>query len=420
MLPKTNFRKLSASLFILAAFVHSCSKETVDPKIDVVEGIFVNELYAASGEDWIELYNQSTEEKDVGGYKIFVDVTQKYPIPNGTVIGENGFLVLICDKTATGLHTNFKLDANGETIYLENTAGKIIDIVKFPTLNDGDSFGRYPDGSDHLGTSGNPSRGISNGEVQAPVISAVTKNILVPKIDDDVVIKAEVQSTFPVAMAKLFYRYDNGAFTETSMVLSSGAFEATIPALNNTGEVEYYISVANTAGLITVSPFEAPDKTYHFLLNTDELPLLRINEFMAQNKSCCPDTDGGVEEFDDWIEIYNAGQTPVNIGDMFMSDDKTDPFKSKIKNSNAELTTIAPGGFLLIWADEQGTQGDLHMNFKLSGSGEDVGIFYKDGRTIDVYTFGAQKDDVSMGRQTDGGAVWKSFSAATPGKPNAQ
>ncbi len=79
---------------------------------------------------------------------------------------------------------------------------------------------------------------------------------------------------------------------------------------------------------------------------------------------------------------------------------------------------IPAGGFLLIWADEQGSQGKLHANFQLSGSGEEVGLYYIDGRTIDFRTYGSQAENVSFGRTPDGGDTWRNFSAPTPGRSN--
>ncbi len=89
----------------------------IDPE-PTPEAIMINEV-SASGDDWVELYNSSTADKNIGGYKIYDDETDKYTIPQNTTIPAGGFLVLICDGTATGLHPNFKLSADGETVYLE-------------------------------------------------------------------------------------------------------------------------------------------------------------------------------------------------------------------------------------------------------------------------------------------------------------
>jgi hypothetical protein len=416
MVLKSNFANRIFFLLVLAGFVNSCSKDP-EPHVEAREGLFINELSAASGEDWVELYNNEEKDLDLSDYRIYDDKTNKYELPAGTIITSKGFLVLICDDTGSGLHTNFKLSSTGETVYLENAAGKLVDLVEFTTLNNGESFGRFPDGSLNLGTSGISTQGTPNGE-QAALITSVSRNLAVPKLDEPVTVSAEVLANGGISAVKLFYRLTSGAFSQVAMVKNTSAYEAVIPAYNTTGDVQYYVTVENSRGTITVSPSEAPDKTYHYLLNTDNLPDLRINEFLASNVACCPDTDGGTEEFDDWVEIFNAGSTPVNIGGMYLSDDKSNPFKNRVDDTNAELTTIEPGGFIILWADEQGTQGELHMNFKLSADGEDIGIYYKDGRVIDEYTFGKQEENVSRGLSVDGGDVWQSFANPTPGISN--
>jgi hypothetical protein len=418
MFLKSNFVSNFFVLLLTYGFVNSCSKDP-EPRVEKNEGLFINELSAASGEDWIELYNSEEKDLDLTGYRIYDDQTKKYELPMGTTIPAKGFLVLICDDASNGLHTNFKLSSTGESVYLENAAGKIIDLVKFTILNDGESFGRFPDGSTNLGTSGISTRGTANGD-RAPLIESVKRSIAVPKPDEAVTISAEVLSNTGISKVKLFYRLSSGEFSEVAMEKKSSAYEATIPAFNTTGEVQYYVTAENSHGTITMSPSTAPEKTYHYLLNTDELPDLRINEFLAANVACCPDTDGGTEEFDDWVEIYNAGSTPVNIAGMYLSDDRSDPFKNHVDDANDERTTIQPGGFIILWADEQGTQGELHMNFKLSADGEDIGLYYIDGRAIDEYTFGKQQENVSQGLSVDGGNVWKSFTDPTPGKSNNQ
>ena len=47
----------------------------------------------------------------------------------------------------------------------------------------------------------------------------------------------------------------------------------------------------------------------------------------------------------------------------------------------------------------------MHVGFKLSASGEEVGLVDRDGRTIiDAVTFGPQLPDVALGRLPDGGS----------------
>ncbi|MBL7872604.1 MAG: lamin tail domain-containing protein [Cyclobacteriaceae bacterium] len=390
-------------------------KDEVTPVI--VEGLFINEIYA-SGDDWIELYNDLETTKDIGGYFIYDNAANKYKLPASTSIPAKGFLILFCNDLATGLNTNFKLSSDGETVYLENASGTLIDRVEFPKLDNGQSYGRYPDGSTNLVISGNTSKGVSNGDSQAPAIESVARLPIVPGLNQEVTITVKLFSNANIASVKLFNRFNGGAYTAINMSLSGSNYTGILPAKSTVGKMEYYIEVSGTNGKTSFKPASAPANVYDYLLNTDALPQLVVNEFMAYSTSCCPDTSSGINEYDDWIEIYNKGNVAVNIGGMYLSDSKSDPFKAKIPTDNPALTTIAPGGYLLLWADNTPSQGPLHLNFGLSNAGEDVGLFYLDGRTIDAYTYGAQSENISWGRITDGAATWKAFSTPTPGTSN--
>ncbi len=155
-----------------------------------------------------------------------------------------------------------------------------------------------------------------------------------------------------------------------------------------------------------------------FLFLRGDPPVLYINEFMAENVTCCPDSTGGMIDHDDWIEIYNASKVPVDIGGMYFSQDAGQSLGHKIDDAHSDLTTIPPGGFLVLWADGSPEQGPLHLDFRLDQDGELLRFFDQHGRTIDSYTFTEQAHDVSLGRSTDGGSSWKSFSVPTPGAPN--
>jgi len=172
----------------------------------------------------------------------------------------------------------------------------------------------------------------------------------------------------------------------------------------------------NKFGLIALTLILVAAGILFFL--KEEVPTLYINEFMANNESCCPDKDGDKDEFDDWIEIYNPGNIPVDIGGMYFSQDKGEPMGYQIPKTDSKLTTIQPGGFLLLWADEDPNQGVLHLKFKLNLAGEYIGLYHEDGRKIDGIKFKKQNENTSYGRIPDGGATWKEFSVPTPGGSN--
>jgi len=128
---------------------------------------------------------------------------------------------------------------------------------------------------------------------------------------------------------------------------------------------------------------------------------LKINEFMASNihAQLYPD----YSDFEDWIELYNAGNTPIDLSSIYLTDDFSFPLKWKLPNN----AIIAPGSFFVIWAD--GLNRENHASFKLSRAGEQIGLYQADGMVIDTITFGNLPDDVSYGRFPDGAGTWHCF-----------
>ena len=412
-----NSSRFSLFFLLFILLIVAACKDEEEPKITAQEGIFINEVFA-SGEDWIELFNSNSASKDISNYKIYDDGGVKYSLPAGTTIPAGGFLVIICDDGNFDLHANFKLSEEGETVYLENSSGDVVDIFTYPALLNNQSFGRFPDGSSDLKASGSATRGESNGSSNAPTILTVSRNPLVPGLAQSVTINAEVAATPQVASMKLFYRFNGGTYTTVDMTISGVTFSGTIPAMNATGTVEYYVEALTGNGERSLRPADALTDPYRYLLNTDILPQLVINEFMALNTSCCPDDDSGTDEFNDWIEIYNAGSVAVDIGGFYLSDDVTNPFNSKIQTTSPTTTTIQPGGYLIVWADGQRDQGELHVDFQLNQLGEAVGLYYKDGRKIDEYVFGAQAENKSMGRFPSGSESFQVLANPSQGAAN--
>jgi hypothetical protein len=138
------------------------------------------------------------------------------------------------------------------------------------------------------------------------------------------------------------------------------------------------------------------------------IPLV-INEFMASNSnsSGISDPQG---DFDDWVEIYNFGDTAVDIGGMYLTDD----FGNKTKWQIPQSTIVDADGFVVFWADEDTEDGPLHTNFKLSASGEEIGLFFDADTMVDGIVFGEQATDISYGRYPDAGSNLRFFYTPTP------
>ncbi|MBN1510125.1 MAG: lamin tail domain-containing protein [Sedimentisphaerales bacterium] len=146
-----------------------------------------------------------------------------------------------------------------------------------------------------------------------------------------------------------------------------------------------------------------------------DIPVV-INEVMPSNAATKVDPQG---QFDDWIELYNYGDTPIDLGGMYLTDDPNRPDKWQIPTGSATLTTIAPGGYLLIWADGDTQDEGLHAGFKLDAGGEDLCLFDADSVTlVDGVSFPALSPDISYARYPDANDGWQFCGAPTPGAAN--
>ncbi|NOZ46126.1 MAG: T9SS type A sorting domain-containing protein [Chlorobi bacterium] len=175
------------------------------------------------------------------------------------------------------------------------------------------------------------------------------------------------------------------------------------------GKIEYFILATDESLQEARYPKEGNIAVYINQTSAN----LTINEFMASNTKTIADNYG---EFNDWIEIYNKSTEEVFLGNKYLTDDLTKPDKWQMPS-----ITMPAGGFLLIWADKDEEQGYNHAGFKLSKSGEEIGIFEANNNDfilISSVEFGAQQSDVSSGSITDGDGILSVLNTITPNYSN--
>jgi hypothetical protein len=149
----------------------------------------------------------------------------------------------------------------------------------------------------------------------------------------------------------------------------------------------------------------------------DAINNLFINEICAKNTQF-PDEEG---EYDDWIELYNAGDDTVNLAGLYLTNDLQIPTLFRISGNAPAQTAVPPHTYKVLWADGQSEQGVLHLDFKLDKSGGAIGIAQATaGGTyyIDTVVYPEQKTDYSYGRYADGTSRWFLLSGMTPGESN--
>ena len=106
---------------------------------------------------------------------------------------------------------------------------------------------------------------------------------------------------------------------------------------------------------------------------------LLINEFQARNSTTLLDN---YSEADDWIEIANVSAQSIDLSGYYITDDYTDITKFKFSGTGSSLV-IPSGGFILIWADKDLSQGSNHVNFKLNGDNGQIALISPELNIVD-------------------------------------
>ena len=243
---------------------------------------------------------------------------------------------------------------------------------------------------------------------EAPAISGVQASPAQPVVGGSVDITSTIAAANEVYLS---YRTDgNAPFASVQMyddgqhndgAAGDGIYGATITVTNVT--TQYYIYAdGEQAGMF--SPQRA-EHEFHTLIATSTSISdgdLVINELLASNDATTADQDG---EYDDWIELYNNGEEAIDLTDYSLSDDPENPSKWVFPSE----TSIAAGGYLMIWADDDEDQSGLHASFKLSAGGESVVLYDTAGEVIDEVTYLEQTTDVSYGRYPNGTGAFQTM-----------
>ncbi|HKR05718.1 MAG TPA: CotH kinase family protein [Bacteroidia bacterium] len=142
-----------------------------------------------------------------------------------------------------------------------------------------------------------------------------------------------------------------------------------------------------------------------------------INEFSCSNLSQYIDNHS---DYNDWIELYNAGTSSVSLTGYYLSDDSLDNLKWQIPAG----ITIASHGFLRFWASgrDEVSGSSYHTNFTLKqtkNNNEWVVLSNTAGVFVDSKEI-SQKTQLghSYGRYPDSNNSWAIFTTPSPNSSN--
>ena len=426
--------------------------------------------------DWIEIYNAGTEAVMLGGYymsDVLDDTAAMYQIPDtypdSVTVAAGGYILFYANKgeASSVFNLNFKLSGGGEAVGLWDASSTLIDSYTYGEQTTDISFGRYPDGADEWGFMSDITPGASNATPDPPATVLFINEFMA---SNDVSFPGP-QGDFPdwieiynpgaeaVNLAGYYMADDLGdtaamyqipATYPDSVTVEAGGF---IVFYANKGEASSVMNLnfklsggGEQIGLWNADQIFMDSLTYgeqitdtsygryqdgtdnwYFMaditpgasnINPNPPPTIElyINEFMASNDSSFPGPQG---DYPDWIEIYNPGTEAVMLGGYFMSDDLVDPAAMyQISDAYPDSVTVEAGGFIVFYANKEEASSVLNLNFKLSGGGEQIGLWNADQIFMDSLTYGEQITDTSYGRFADGTDNWFFMPEITPGATN--
>ena len=121
-----------------------------------------------------------------------------------------------------------------------------------------------------------------------------------------------------------------------------------------------------------------------------------INEVCSDNKGIILDSFG---KKSDWIELYNSGNSEVNLSGYGITDDPSLPFKYIIGSA-----TVPAHGYLTIFASGNDIEFDneVHTNFSISKDGEPIMLSNPEGGVISIVDVPALGTNKTVGFYPDG------------------
>ena len=153
---------------------------------------------------------------------------------------------------------------------------------------------------------------------------------------------------------------------------------------------------------------------YDWAFKEDISPIC-INEISAAN-------DIFVNEYGksaDWIELYNRGTAPIDVADLYFSDEASIPMKYSLEASSDINTLVMPNEHIVIWCDDKPSLTQLHLPFKLKNVENGfLSIQSADGQWKDMMTYDTHFSKESVGRYPDGGTAYYTFYHPTIGNHN--
>jgi len=410
--------------------------------------LFINEFMPnppPDGNDWIEIINLSTN-LPISLTGVFISNGKSYDrIWYPLFLPPRGIIVFTADEKTDIYHLQFKLPASGGTIALYDPFGSEIHKVVYPAMPENYSRGSIPDGSQNFynfyatkspGETNylNVSAAIRLHEILARNVGSVTN--FAGKYSDFIEIQNRAGYSVSLSGCSLSIgRPQKGDwYFPSDYTMPPRSFlviwcDPTLPPMNsdprmlNTGK-----ALDGTGDAVYL--FGADGRLQDYIEFGNQIidkPLGRnpttwqLLKYPTPGESNAPPETLGNPDFvvvnewftsgngiNDWFEIYNPLNYPVNIGGFYLTDDPS--IFGKTNHQICYYTFVPPQGVIKFIADENISAGPNHVRFKLNKAGDTIRLYNQSLNLVNSVEFGILPENTSMGRYPDGSTNFIIFS----------
>lgn len=434
------------NLFIIASIVVSLlSPMQYVQALEVENPVFINEIESndtVTDIDWIEIMNTGNSDIDISGWFVSDDKgiervaeNKEWRIEDGTVLKAGEILVIEHSDSLDNLSLG-----KDDTVNLYDSSEKLLDTHTYSGHAVG-TYSRVPDGKGDF-IDQDPTKGKVNiVEKEELPKHRLVINEINSQPDDWVELMNLGTEEMDLSGYEIRDNSDDHRwkFAEGTILQAGGLFVVHANTLGQVyddqkgayavGEFEAAIGIgggdsirlydkegklldeyswtahASYEGDAALASFgRYPDGTGSFVLTKETKgltndwykPQIVINEVESN------------DDESDWVEIYNAGTTTVDLTGWYLFDD--DPVGHAAEISPvADRTVLNPGEFYVF-------DGNKHFTFGL-GKADKVTIFNKAGVSIAEYSWAAHANGV-YARIPDGTGELIEFATSTKGKAN--
>jgi len=283
----------------------------------IITELLPNPVGIDTASEWIELFNTSDETVSLAGVTVQDSSTSLYRFVSTDSLGAHQYLVL--GRTVSDIALNNDQDR----VIIKDNAGRELDRVDYTDVTEGSSYARI---DDQWTWTSQPTPGADNviPVNQAPVIS-YTLSSAPYQIGSSIAFDAS--SSRDPEGESLTYAWDftdgttSNRKTTSHTFKTSGIFNISLRVMDKSGKVSEQVIRIEIAAKDSakVSSLTQPQKTAVAEATTtvETLALIvdtiRLSEFV-------PNPVGS--DAAEWIELYNTGETEVNISGWLLDDEE--------------------------------------------------------------------------------------------------